>query len=45
MAIANPGMALYCADNKLGLREAVDKARESVESGNALQSFKKFIDI
>ena len=45
VAIANAGMALYCADNKLELKEAVDRARESVESGNALLSFKKFIDI
>ena len=45
VAIANAGMALYCADNQLGLRGAVDKARESLDSGRALKSFKKFIDI
>ena len=45
VAIANAGMALYCADSSLELTEAVDKARESVESGSALKSFKKFIDI
>ncbi len=42
-AIANAGMALYCADNSLGLRGAVEKARESVESGKALNVFKKLI--
>ena len=45
VAIANAGMALYCADSSLELTEAVQKARESVDSGSALKSFKKFIDI
>jgi anthranilate phosphoribosyltransferase len=45
VAIANAAMALYCADNTLGLRGAVDKARESLESGKALNSFKKLINI
>lgn len=44
VAIANAGMALYCADSSLGLVGAVDKARESLESGKALQCFKKFIN-
>ncbi|MCG8310882.1 MAG: anthranilate phosphoribosyltransferase [Cytophagales bacterium] len=45
VAVANAGMALYCADNKLGLRGAVEKARASLESGKALNSFKKLMDI
>ncbi len=45
VALANAGMALYCADNSLGLESAVEKARESIESGSALKSFKKLIDI
>lgn len=44
VAIANAGMALYCADNSLGLRGATEKARESLESGKALLSFKTLIN-
>lgn len=42
--IANAGMALFCADRKAGLRAAVQKAREALESGRALQAFKKLLD-
>ena len=45
VAIANAGMALYCADSTLGLLGAVEKARESLESGNALKSFNTLINI
>ena len=45
VAIANAGMALYCADNSLGLKGAAEKARESLESGRALKSFEKLIQI
>lgn len=45
VAVANAGMALYCADSSLGLKGAVEKARESVESGSALKSFKTLINI
>jgi anthranilate phosphoribosyltransferase len=45
VAVANAGMALYCADPSLGLQGGIEKARESVESGNALKSFKKLLDI
>ena len=45
VAIANAGMALYCADSVLGLQGAVEKARESLESGSALKSFKTLINI
>ena len=44
VAIANAGMALYCADSSHGLRGAVEKARESLDSGMALKSFKKLLD-
>ena len=44
VAIANAGMALYCADSSLGLKGAVEKARESLESGRALKSFKTLIN-
>ena len=42
--IANAGMALYCADQKAGLQKAVAKAKESLESGKALASFKKLLN-
>jgi len=45
VAIANAGMALYCADSTLGLKGAVEKARESLESGNALNSFNTLMNI
>lgn len=42
--LANSGLALSVAGN-LGMKEGVEKARESLKSGAALQSFKKFIEI
>jgi len=42
--LANAGVALAVAGN-LPLSVGVDKAREALESGAALQSFKKFIEI
>ena len=45
VAIANAGMALYCADNSLVMLDATEKARESLESGKALKSFKTLINI
>ena len=45
VVIANAGMALYCADSSLGLQGATEKARESLESGNALKSFNTLMNI
>jgi anthranilate phosphoribosyltransferase len=42
--IANAGMALYAGHQKEGLAAAVEKARTALESGKALQSFKKLIE-
>ncbi|MBL7839704.1 MAG: anthranilate phosphoribosyltransferase [Cyclobacteriaceae bacterium] len=42
--IANAGMALYCADQQTGLLNSVAKAKEALESGKALESFKKLIN-
>lgn len=42
--IANAAMALYAANQTLGLAEAVSGAREALESGGALACFKKVID-
>ena len=42
--MANAGMALYAADRKQGLKPAVEKAKEVLLSGKALQAFKKLMD-
>ncbi len=44
VVIANAGMALYCGHQKEGLHAALAKAKEALESGRALASFKKLID-
>lgn len=40
---ANAGMALYAADQAQSLEQAITRARESLESGNALKAFKGLI--
>jgi len=44
VVIANAGMALFGSNRKLGIDVAVGKARESLESGRALGTFKKLLD-
>jgi anthranilate phosphoribosyltransferase len=44
VVIANAGMALYCGTRKAGIVEAIDKAREALVSGRALEKFKKLLD-
>ena len=43
VVLANAATALYCVDDALSLADAVLMAKESLESGKALSSFKKFI--
>jgi anthranilate phosphoribosyltransferase len=43
VVLANAATALYCADENLSLSDAVLKAKESLKSGKALTSFKKFV--
>jgi len=43
VVMANAAIALYCADDDLSISDAVLKAKESLISGKALNSFKKFI--
>ena len=43
VVLANAATALYCAKDDLSLADAVLKVKESLESGKALSSFKKFI--
>ena len=38
---ANAGMAMYCANQKEGKRNAIARAKESLESGKALEAFKR----
>src|SRR5688572_3283425 len=42
--IANAGMALYCANQRKGLSDALASARGALESGQALLSFKKLLN-
>ncbi|MEX2232790.1 MAG: anthranilate phosphoribosyltransferase [Cyclobacteriaceae bacterium] len=42
--IANAAMALYTANQKDGIKQAVGKAREALSSGKALATFKKLMD-
>lgn len=41
VVLANAGLALACGDPSLTYPEAVEKARESLRSGKALETFKK----
>lgn len=41
---ANAGMALYTGNQKAGILAAIDKAKEALLSGKALQSFKKLME-
>lgn len=43
VVIANAGMALYCANQSAGIQNALERAKESLQTGKALQSFKKLI--
>ncbi len=45
VVIANAGMALYCGNRKSGLETAMAKAKEALESGGALRTFKKLMDV
>lgn len=42
--IANAAMALYCANQKEGLDDAIARARETLVSGKALENFKRFLE-
>jgi anthranilate phosphoribosyltransferase len=42
--IANAAMALYCANEKGGLTQAVNRATEALQSGKALNAFKKLME-
>ena len=44
VVIANSGLAIATAQN-ISFSEGIEKAKESLKSGKALKSFKKFIEI
>jgi anthranilate phosphoribosyltransferase len=44
VVLANAATALYCANDDLSLSDAVLMAKESLISGKALNSFKKFVE-
>lgn len=44
VVIANAGMALFCSHDSLSITDAMKMAQESLESGKALQAFKKFLE-
>lgn len=41
--IANAGTAIYCGKQLASLEEGISQARESLESGRALETFKKLV--
>jgi anthranilate phosphoribosyltransferase len=44
VVLANAAFALYCMDEEKGLQDSLDRARYSLESGAALDSFKKLVE-
>lgn len=42
--IANAGMALYTGHQKEGIHRAMDRAKEALESGKALEAFRKLLN-
>jgi anthranilate phosphoribosyltransferase len=43
VVIANSGMALYCGNREAGLLDAMEKAKEALVSGRALEKFKRLV--
>lgn len=43
--LANAAVAIQCLDQQLDLVQALDIARESLESGKALANYKKFVEL
>jgi anthranilate phosphoribosyltransferase len=43
--VANAAFAIRTIDPRLPLEEAISKARESLESGRALETFRRFVEI
>ena len=43
VVIANAGMALYCGNQENGIQSALAKAKDILQSGGALEAFKKLL--
>lgn len=43
--IANAGMSIYAADQEQGLMKAMERAKEALVSGKALEAFKKLLNV
>lgn len=43
--VANAAFAIRTIDRNMPIEEAIGRARESIESGNALKAFRKFVEI
>jgi anthranilate phosphoribosyltransferase len=44
VVVANAALALYCMDEARGLDAGIERAKRSLESGAALETFKKFVE-
>ncbi len=44
VVIANAAFALYCMDEDKGLQGSLERARQALESGAALEAFKKLVE-
>jgi anthranilate phosphoribosyltransferase len=44
VVLANAATALYIADKNISLQDALEKAKDSLHSGKAFKSFKKFLE-
>jgi len=43
VVLANAAFALYCMDESRGVEDSLERARQSLESGRALETFKKLV--
>jgi anthranilate phosphoribosyltransferase len=44
VVLANAGFALYCMDEEKGLEKSLERSRQSLESGAALEAFTKLVE-
>jgi anthranilate phosphoribosyltransferase len=44
VVVANAALAIYCMDESLGIERCIDRARSSLESGSALNTFKNLVE-
>ena len=44
VVVANAALAIYCMDESVGIENCLDRARQSLESGSALKTFKNLVE-